>query len=56
MIKVKNKQYKIIDAHLHLPWQDEYSTIEKKLERLQKEMRNNDIDKMPRTLVTSVVS
>lgn len=44
MVKLKNNQYKIIDAHLHLPWQDEYSTIEEKLERLQKEMRDNGID------------
>jgi predicted TIM-barrel fold metal-dependent hydrolase len=44
MIKIQNNQYKVIDAHLHLPWQDEFSTTEKKLERLQKEMRNNGID------------
>lgn len=44
MIKFKNNQYKIIDSHLHLPWQDEYSTIEKKLKRLQREMKENGID------------
>lgn len=44
MIKLENNQYKIIDSHLHLPWQDECSTIEKKLERLQREMKENGID------------
>lgn len=44
MINFNKNQYKIIDAHLHLPWQNEYSTIEEKLERLQKEMNNNGVD------------
>lgn len=44
MMKFKDNEYKIIDAHLHLPWQDEYPTIEKKANKLQKEMKENGID------------
>src|SRR5690554_6629653 len=44
MIKHQNSEYKIIDAHLHLPWQDKYSTIEKKTIRLQNEMKKNGVD------------
>ncbi len=44
MIKHQNSKYKIIDAHLHLPWQDKYSTIEKKSIRLQNEMKKNGVN------------
>lgn len=35
---------KIIDTHVHLPWQDEFSTIEEKKIELKKQMKNNGID------------
>lgn len=44
MIKYQNREYKIIDAHLHLPWQNKYSTIEKKSTALQNEMKRNGVD------------
>ena len=44
MIKIENKEYKVIDAHLHLPWQDKYPTIDEKAIKLQNHMKENDID------------
>ena len=34
----------IIDTHVHLPWQDEYSTIEEKKTELKAQMEKNGID------------
>ncbi|KFZ25771.1 MAG: Amidohydrolase [Candidatus Izimaplasma bacterium HR2] len=44
MIKIKNNNYKIIDAHLHLPWEDKYETIDEKYKALKHEMKINNID------------
>lgn len=44
MIKINNKEFKVIDAHLHLPWQDEYKTINEKHEHLKTQMKANKID------------
>lgn len=35
---------RIIDAHLHLPWEDAYNTIELKYNRLKKELKANNIE------------
>ena len=44
MIIKNNEKYKVIDAHLHLPWQDKYKTISEKHEHLKTEMKLNNID------------
>ena len=44
MLNKNNKKFKVIDAHLHLPWQDKYKTVEEKYEYLKYEMNENNID------------
>ncbi len=36
------KQEKILDAHVHLPWQDEFDTVESKYIRLKEELKKNN--------------
>lgn len=35
---------KIIDGHLHLPWEEKYNTIELKYKKLKDELLKNNID------------
>ncbi len=44
MLRKKDKNYKIIDAHLHLPWEDRFKTINEKYEYLKRQMKENQID------------
>ncbi len=44
MVNRNKADFRIIDAHLHLPWPEEYPTIEKKLKRLQEEMHYHNIE------------
>jgi len=44
MITIDKKDYKIIDVHTHLPWQDEYKTIKDKEQCLIDELKKNKID------------
>lgn len=38
------KDNKIIDAHLHLPWEDKYPNLRDKLTRLKVELKENNIE------------
>lgn len=44
MITVFNEDYNIIDAHIHLPWQEQYKTIQEKEAYLIDELKRNKID------------
>lgn len=45
MIKIRNNNYYMIDAHLHLPWQDDFKTIVDKEKCLIDELNRNNVDR-----------